>query len=41
MYDLQQKSKKFKWTDKAEKAFMEIKELLINPPVLRAPTPDG
>ena len=27
--------------DKAEKAFKEIKELLISPPVLKAPTPDG
>ena len=41
IYDLQQKFKKFNWTDKAEKAFKEIKELLINAPVLRAPTPDG
>ena len=40
IYDLQKKSKKFKWTDKAEKAFNDIKELLINP-VLKAPTPDG
>ena len=39
--DLQKKSKKFKWTDKAEKAFNNIKQLLINPPVLKAPTPDG
>ena len=41
MYDPQRKSKKFKWTDEAEKAFKEIKELLINSPILRAPTPDG
>ena len=41
IYDLQQKSKKFKWTQEAEKAFKEIKELLISPPVLRAPTPEG
>ena len=41
MYDPQRKSKKFKWTDEAEKAFKEIKELLINSPRLRAPTPDG
>ena len=27
--------------DKAEKAFNDIKELLVNPPVLKAPTPDG
>ena len=41
MYDLQKKLKKFKWTDKAEKAFNNIKQLLVNPPVLKAPTPDG
>ena len=40
-YDIQQKLKKFKWTDKAEKAFNDIKKLLVNPPVLKAPTPDG
>ena len=41
IYDLQKKAKKFKWTDEAEKAFHEIKKLLISPPVLKAPTPDG
>ena len=41
IYNLQKKSKKFKWTQEVEKAFKEIKELLISPPVLRAPTPDG
>ena len=41
MYDLQKKSKKFKWTEEAEKAFNDIKQLLINPPVLKAPTPNG
>ena len=41
IYDLQKKSKKFKWTKEAEKAFNDIKELLISPPVLKAPTPDG
>ena len=41
IYDLQKKSKKFKWTEEAEKAFNDIKELLISPPVLKAPTPDG
>ena len=40
-YDIQKKLKKFKWTDKAEKAFNDIKKLLVNPPVLKAPTPDG
>ena len=41
IYDLQKKAKKFKWTDEAEKAFKEIKKLLICLPVLKAPTPDG
>ena len=35
------KLKKFKWTDKAEKAFNDIKKLLDIPPVPKAPTPDG
>ena len=39
--DLQKKAKKFKWTEEAKKAFNKIKKLLINPPVLKAPTPDG
>ena len=30
IYDLQKKAKKFKWTDKAEKAFNKIKKLLYN-----------
>ena len=41
IYDLQKKAKKFKWTEEAKKAFNEIKKLLINPPVLKALTPDG
>ena len=41
IYDLQKKAKKFKWTDEAEKAFYEIKKLLISLPVSKAPTPDG
>ena len=41
IYDLQKKSKKFKWTEEAEKAFKDIKVLLISPPVLRALTPDS
>ena len=41
IYDIQKKLKKFKWTDKAEKAFNDIRKLLVNPPVLKAPTPDG
>ena len=38
---MQKKSKKFKWTEEAEIAFNGIKELLISPPVLKAPMPDG
>ena len=38
---MQKKSKKIKWTEGAEKAFNNIKELLVSPPVLKAPTPDG
>ena len=41
IYDLQKKAKKFKWTEEAKKAFNKIKKLLISPPVLKAPTPDG
>ena len=41
IYNLQKKAKKFKWMDKAEKPSNEIKKLLISPPVLKAPTPDG
>ena len=41
IYDLQKKAKKFKWTEEAKKAFNKIKKLLINPPVLKAPTHDG
>ena len=41
IYDLQKKLKKFKWTDEAEKAFNDIKKLLVNPLVLKAPAPDG
>ena len=41
IYDFQKKSKKFKWTEGVEKAFNDIKELLISPPVLKAPMPDG
>ena len=40
IYDLQKKAKKFKWMDEAEKAFNEIKKLLVSPPVLKAPTPE-
>ena len=38
---MQRKFKWFKWTEGAEKAFKDIKQLLISLPVLRALTPDG
>ena len=41
IYDLQKKAKKFKWMDETKKAFKEIKKLLVSPPVLKPPTPDG
>ena len=41
IYDLQKKEKKFKWTEEAERAFNDIKKLLISPSVLKVPTPDG
>ena len=41
IYELQKKAKKFKWTEEAKRAFNDIKKLLINPPVLKAPTLDG
>ena len=41
IYDLQKKAKKFKWMDEVEKAFNEIKKLLVGPPVLKAPMPEG
>ena len=41
IYDLQKKAKKFKWMDEAQKAFNEIKKLLVCLPVVKAPTPDG
>ena len=41
IYDLQKKTKTFKWTEEAERAFNDIKKLLISPPVLKGPTADG
>ena len=41
IYDLQKKAKKFKWMEEVERAFNDIKKLLISSPVLKAPTPDG
>ena len=41
IYYWQKKAKKFKWIEEVEKAFNEIRKLLIDPPILKAPTPDG
>ena len=41
IYDLKKKSEKFKWTEEVEKALDDIKELLISPPVLKAPMLNG
>ena len=41
IYNLQKKSKKFKWTQEAKNVFKEIKELLVSQLVLRALTPEG
>ena len=41
IYNLQKKSKKFKWTQEAEKAFKKIKQLLISLPIIRALTLEG
>ena len=41
IYDLKKKAKKFKWMDEAEKAFNEIKKLLVSLLVLKVPIPDG
>ena len=38
---MQKKFKKFIWTEEVEKAFNDINELLISPPLLKVPTPDG
>ena len=41
IYDLQKKSRTFKWVEEVGKALNDIKELLISPSVLKAPTPNG
>ena len=41
IYDLQKKAKRFRWTEEVKRVFNDIKKLLISPPVLKAPTPDG
>ena len=41
IYELTKKRARFQWTDKHQKAFEEIKKLLIKPPVLRMVSGDG
>ena len=41
IYDLTKKRARFQWTDKHQKAFEEIKQLLVKPPVLRMVSGDG
>ena len=41
IYDLTKKRACFQWTDKHQKAFEEIKQLLVKPPVLRMVSEDG
>ena len=41
IYDLTKKRAHFQWTNKHQKAFEEIKQLLVKPPVLRMVSGDG
>ena len=41
IYDLTKKRARFQWTDTHQKAFEEIKKLLVKPPVLRMVSSDG
>ena len=41
IYDLTKKRARFQWTDVHQKAFEEIKQILIKPPVLRMVSGDG
>ena len=41
IYNLTKKRARFQWTDKHQKAFEEIKQLLVKPPVLRMVSGDG
>ena len=41
IYELTKKRARFQWTDTHQKAFEEIKQLLIKPPVLRMVSGDG
>src|SRR4051812_23365477 len=39
MYQLMKKTTFFEWNDKADEAFLQLKNMLTTPPVLAAPTP--
>ena len=41
IYELTKKCAHFAWTDKHQKAFEEIKQLLVKPPVLRMVSGNG
>ena len=41
IYELTKKRARFQWTDKHQKAFEEIKKLLVKPPILRMVGGDG
>ena len=41
IYELTKKHARFLWTDKHQKAFDEIKQLLVKPPVLRMVSGNG
>ena len=41
IYKLTEKGARFQWTDTHQKAFEEIKQLLIKPPILRMVSGDG
>ena len=41
IYELTKKRARFQWTDKHQKAFEDIKKLLVKPPVLRMVSGDG
>src|SRR4051812_37993624 len=39
LYQLMKKTNFFEWNHKADKAFLQLKRMLVTPPVLAAPTP--
>ena len=39
LYQLMKKTNFFEWNHKADEAFLQLKKILLTPPVLAAPTP--